>query len=377
MTMLLTADRVLTPVRDLQPGWVHVDGDRIADLGPGPPPRTPDLVLGDLTVVPGYVDAHVHGGGGAAFGPGGAEAAARVVNAHLAHGTTTMMASLVTDASESLARAVAELAVLVEDGLLAGVHLEGPWLSPAHKGAHDPALLTHPTPQQIDALVAAGRGQLRMVTLAPELPGGLEAIARLSGHGVVVAIGHTDATYDQTRAAIDAGVTVGTHVFNAMRALHHREPGPIVALLEEEGVHVELVADGVHLHPAALRLAATMKPHDFVLVTDAMAAAGAADGDYRLGPLEVEVRDGVARLADSGAIAGSTLTMDEAVRHTVRIVGIPLNQAVRAATSRPAAMLGLSGSVGSLRIGLAADLLVLDSQLRVQRVMRRGAWVDL
>ena len=373
--MLLTAGRVLTPVRHLAPGWIRVEGDSIADLGPGAPPRRPDWSYDEAIVVPGYVDAHAHGGGGAAFGPDGADAARAVVRAHLVHGTTTMMASLVTDALEPLARSVADLAVLVDEGVLAGIHLEGPWLSPLHKGAHDPDLLTAPTPRDVEALVAAASGRLRMVTLAPELPGGLEAVRRLIGHGVVVAIGHTDASYDVAMAAIDAGATVGTHLFNAMRSLHHRDPGPIPALLEQPRVSIELIADGVHVHPAALRLAAAAKPRDFVLVTDAMAAAAAEDGDYRLGSLAVTVRDGVARLADSGAIAGSTLTMEKAVRYAVGVVGLPLADVIRAATVGPATMLGFDGAVGALRAGLTADLLVLDGQLNVQRVMHHGAWV--
>jgi N-acetylglucosamine-6-phosphate deacetylase len=372
--MLLSAGRVLTPARALAPGWIRVEGPRVVEIGQGPPPQPPDLVFPDETVVPGYVDAHAHGGGGASFGAGDADAAT-VVRAHLAHGTTTMMASLVTDTHERLERCVAELAALADDGLVAGVHLEGPWLSPLHKGAHDPDLLTEPDPRRIESLVAAGRGHLRMVTLAPELAGGLEAVRRLAGHGIVVAIGHTDATFQVASAALDGGATVGTHLFNAMRPLHHRDPGPIAALLEQPGVHVELIADGVHLHPAALRLAAAVKPRDFVLITDAMAAAAAEDGDYLLGRLAVQVRDGVARLADSGAIAGSTLTMAAAVKYAIRTAGLALVDAIRGATLNPATMLGLGDAVGALRPGLFADLLVLDGYLDVRRVMRRGTWV--
>jgi len=270
---------------------------------------------------------------------------------------------------------VERLADVADDGLLAGIHLEGPWLSASHAGAHDPALLADATPAAVDALVTAGRGHVRMVTLAPERPGGLDAVRRLAAAGVAAAIGHTDATYDQARAALDAGATLGTHLFNAMRGLHHREPGPVAALLEHPDAFVELVADGVHVHPAALRLAADAKPHRVVLVTDAMAAAAAADGSYRLGRLVVEVIDGVARLAGSGAIAGSTLTMAAAVRHAVREVGLPLEDAVHAATAAPAAMLGLD-RVGALLPGHRADLVVLDDDLEVTRVLHRGRWVD-
>jgi N-acetylglucosamine-6-phosphate deacetylase len=373
--VIVSADRVVTPAGVLSPGWVHVDGERIAEVGPGRPPAPPDVEMTGGTLVPGFIDAHVHGGGGASFDAGTAEAAETVVAAHLAHGTTTMVASLVTDAPDRLVSQVRVLGALADDGLLAGLHLEGPWLSPLHAGAHQPRLLTHPTPRQVDELVDAARGQLRMVTLAPELPGALDAVRRLVTAGVTVALGHTDATYDIAREALDAGATVGTHLFNAMRQLHHREPGPVAALLEHPDTYVELIADGVHLHPAVLRLAALAKPHLAVLVTDAMAAAAMpGDGDYRLGPMTVEVRDGVARLADTGAIAGSTLTMAAAVKYAVQVAGLPIEEVVRAATASPAAMLGLE-RVGALRPGYRADLVVLDEQLVVTRVMRRGRWV--
>jgi N-acetylglucosamine-6-phosphate deacetylase len=216
-----------------------------------------------------------------------------------------------------------------------------------------------------------------MVTLAPELPGGTGAVRLLSDAGVVAAIGHTDATYDQARAAIDAGARVGTHLFNAMRPLHHREPGAVGALLDSDA-DVELVADGVHLHPAVLRTAFAAAPGRCILVTDAMAAAGAPDGDYRLGQMAVEVRGGTARLASEdgeGAIAGSTLTMDAAVRYAVRTAGLPLLEVVRAASTTPAAAWGLH-DVGSLEPGRRADLVVLDADLAVTRVMRGGAWVS-
>ena len=371
--LVLSAGRLVTPARILAPGWLHVSGERVAGVGPGDPPRPPDLDVPDATVVPGFVDTHVHGGGGAAFDGGDRTAVEQAVRAHRAHGTTTTVASLVTDTPQGLARSASALADLVDEGLLAGIHLEGPWLSAERAGAHDPALLGPPTPESVDRLVEACRGRLRMATLAPELPGAYDAIRRLVAAGVVVAIGHTEATYDQTRAALDVGATAGTHLFNAMRGLHHREPGPIAALLEHPDAYVELIADGVHVHPAVLGLAAAAKPHRAVLVTDAMAAAAAADGDYRLGRLEVTVREGVARLR-GGAIAGSTATMASAVRFAVRRAGLSLEDAVRAATSTPAALHGLD-HVGDLRPGADADLVVLDDDLEVQRVMRRGEWV--
>lgn len=369
--MLIAASRVVTPTRLLAPGWLRLSGAHIIEVGSGASPDAPDVTI-EGTVVPGFVDMHVHGGGGGSFDAGTADAAATVVRAHLAHGTTSMVASLVTDAHEAMAAAVRELALLVDDGMLAGIHLEGPWLSPQRSGAHQPGSLTNPNPAAVDSLLAAGAGSIRMVTVAPELTGGLAAVAQLVEAGVVVGIGHTEATYDVTRQALDAGASVGTHLFNAMRPLHHREPGPVGALLDSDA-YVELVADGVHLHPAVLRGAIHAKGGRSALITDAMAGAAAADGDYRLGQMAIEVRGGVARLAGGGSIAGSTLTMDAAVRYCVLEAGIDLVVAIEAATATPARILGLA-DVGTLESGRLADLVVLDDDLHVLRVMRRGVW---
>ncbi|WP_210438632.1 N-acetylglucosamine-6-phosphate deacetylase [Nocardioides xinjiangensis] len=374
--MIVSAAQVVTPARILAPGWLHLRGERIVEVGEGAPPRASDVDLGDVTVSPGFIDLHVHGGGGASFDSGKADAAEVVADTHLRHGTTSMAASLVTDTPARMAAALRELAPLVDDGRLAGIHLEGPWLSPQRSGAHQPGSLADPEPGAIESLLAAGDGAVRMVTLAPELPGGVDAVRRLEAAGVVVAVGHTDATYAETRAALDAGARLGTHLFNAMRPLHHRDPGPVGALLDAP-VDVELIADGVHLHPAVLRTVFAAKPGRCILVTDAMAAAGAPDGDYRLGPMAIEVREGVARLASeggTGAIAGSTLTMDAAVRFAVRTAGLPLLDVVHAASTAPAAAWGLA-DVGALEAGRRADLVVLDDALEVVRVMRAGAWV--
>jgi N-acetylglucosamine-6-phosphate deacetylase len=376
--VLIEAGRVVSGEQVLEPGWVEVDGGRVVRLGGGPAPAPADVDLGEATVVPGFVDTHVHGGGGGAFSSATPEATGSAVELHRRHGTTTMVASLVSAGREDLLHQVDVLAGQVEDGVLAGVHLEGPWLSPRRRGAHEPSALRTPDPAEVDALLAAGRGSVRMVTLAPELAGGTEAIRRLVDAGVVAAVGHTDATYDQARAAVDAGATVATHLFNAMRAVHHREPGPVLALVEDERVTLEMITDGTHLHPALYRdVSRTVGPDRVSLVTDAMAAAGMPDGGYRLGALAVEVVDGVARLAGQDTIAGSTATMDRLFRSAVAESGTDEDAALLAAVRQtsvvPARALGLAP--GGLVTGGAADLVVLDADLAVSRVMHRGSWV--
>lgn len=355
-------------------GWVEVAGDRIVRAGSGPAPAADEVTdLGDVTLAPGFVDLHCHGGGGAAFSDG--PAAARTAAAlHHRHGTTTVMASLVSDTLEALEAQVRALAPLVATGVIAGIHLEGPWLASDHRGAHRPELLRDPDPAGMIRLLDAGGGAVRMVTLAPELPGGIDAVRLLRRRGVVAALGHSGASYTQAAEAIEAGVRVATHLYNAQPRMHHREPGPVPALLDADGVVVELIADGVHVHPAMLAFAARRAAGGFVLVTDAMSAAGTGDGDYGLGPVEVRVSDGVARVVTTGAIAGSTLTLDRAVRFAVHEAGLPLPAVLAAVTATPAGLLGRD-AIGRLAPGSYADLVVIDADLRLEGVMRRGAWL--
>ncbi|WP_234347366.1 N-acetylglucosamine-6-phosphate deacetylase [Streptomyces specialis] len=328
-------------------------------------------------LVPGFVDLHVHGGGGASFSAGTAEEALRVIATHRAHGTTTLVASTVTGRLDDLAAQAGALSELVEQGDLAGVHFEGPFIAAGRCGAHEPALLRDPDPEAVRKLIDAARGAARMLTLAPELPGGLDAVRLLRDRGVIAAVGHTDATYETTRRAIDAGATVATHLFNTMPPLTHRAPGPIAALLEDERVTVELINDGTHLHPSVLRLAFRAAGAERVaFITDAMGAAGMGDGVYPLGPLRVEVSGGVARLAEGGAIAGSTLTLDRALRRAVTVDGLPVAEAVRALSATPARLLGVADRVGTIEEGKDADLVVLDADWEVAGVMRRGAWLS-
>lgn len=323
------------------------------------------------SVVPGFIDAHCHGGGGGAFTDGGD--VDRVLAAHRAHGVTRMMASLVTDDEVTLLRQIEALAPRVDTGELLGIHLEGPWLAPSRRGAHAEELLTAPALAMVQRLVQHRPEAVRMVTIAPELPGALDAIAWLDAHGVVASIGHTAADFDAARAAIAAGATGATHLFNAMPPLDHRNPGPVLALLDDDRVTLELVLDGVHVHPALAAHVMRIAGHRACLVSDAMAAAASVDGEYELGRLAVQVRDGVARVAGTDTIAGSTLTLDRAVRVAVQH-GVPLEQAVAAATIAPARYLGLH-DLGRIAVGMRADFVHLDDALQVRAVMRDGRWI--
>jgi N-acetylglucosamine-6-phosphate deacetylase len=359
---------VVTPDGVIDDGIVVIEGDRIADIRPAGPSDT--VHMRATWVVPGFVDIHCHGGGGHTFTTGDADDARAAAQFHATHGTTTMLASLVTSGREELVSATAAFGPLVADGTLAGIHFEGPYLSPARSGAQNPAHLRDPDPAELAALI--DMGGVRMITIAPELPGALETIALAARRGVIAAIGHTDATYDQTRAGIAAGASVGTHVCNGMRPVHHREPGPIVALLDAEGVVCEQIADGVHLHDGMLRHSIRAAGTERVaLITDAMAATGMPDGEYELGGLAVRVVDGVARLVTDGAIAGSTLTMDVAFRRTVQS-GVSLVDAARMAATTPARVLGIDDELGALVPGHRADLVLLDEGLRVTGVLRAG-----
>jgi N-acetylglucosamine-6-phosphate deacetylase len=375
--------RLVLPAQVVDDGWLRVVGSRVQGLGEEDDDRTPEgangpeLDLGGHWVVPGFVDIHVHGGGGASYMTTDPADASRAFAFHRRHGTTTSMASLVTAPVEEIAAVAATLADLVEQGLLAGIHLEGPFLSRARCGAHDPQLLRSPDADALQTLLDAGRGAIRMVTIAPELPGGINLVKRTVDAGAIAAIGHTNATYLEARAAIDAGASVATHLFNAMRAVHHREPGPVTAALENDAVAVEVINDGVHLDPAVVDLTFRVAGADRVaLITDAISAAGMGDGVYPLGSMAVRVSDGVAKLAEGDSIAGSTLTLEAAVRRAVREIGMPITEAVRAAATTPARLLGLADQVGSLEPGKVADLVVLDDDLRVVAVMAAGRWLD-
>lgn len=378
MTTVVHSARLVDDGRSEDDAWVlFADDGRVAQRGTGDGWRalaaeeTVDAAGGILT--PGFIDLHGHGGGGASFDDGpDAIRAARAT--HRAHGTTRALVSLVTAPLSAMAVRAAAVADLVEtDPDILGSHLEGPFLAPTHKGAHDEALLRDPEPAAVDALLEAGRGTVRQITIAPELPGGIDAIRRITAAGSVAAVGHTGADAALTQTAFDAGATVLTHAFNAMPGLHHRAPGPVGSATADPRVTLEVIADGVHLAPEVVRIVFAAAPGRIALVTDAMAAAGAPDGGYELGALAVTVRDGVARL-DDGTIAGSTLTQDAALRRAVA-AGVALEHAVAALTSVPARVVGRAADLGSLRPGYQADAVLLTRQLAVRDVWCAGTRV--
>jgi len=381
--------RGAVPTAGLADAVVTVEDGMITGVEPaGAPGRPEDVIL------PGLIDIHCHGGGGHSFATTDPAEAAAAAAYHTSAGTTRVVASLVTASREDLLRQVRTLAPLAAAGQLLGIHLEGPFLAPARRGAHAAGLLRDPDPALVADLLEAAGGALVIVTLAPERPGAAQVAAMLRAAGVVAAYGHTDAGYECMAQALaeSGGRGLVTHLGNAMPPLHHRAAGPVAAALvaaAADEASVELIADGVHTDAGFTRLVfAAAAPGRVVLVTDAMAAAGMPDGDYVLGPMVVTVSGGVARLAEpgskpgtgtaggaGGAIAGGTSTLLRVVA-TARAAGVPLAGSVRAASEAPARVLGLSGSRGSLAPGMAADLLVTGEDLTLRRVLRAGGWLE-
>ncbi|MFJ4076460.1 N-acetylglucosamine-6-phosphate deacetylase [Curtobacterium sp. PhB137] len=369
---LVRASRVVDAAGSTADGWVLLAGDVVHAVGSGPEAPAADQVvdLGDAVLTPGFTDLHGHGGATESYED---DSFAESLAVHRAHGTTRSVLSLVANPVPALADSLARIrSVMATDPLVLGAHLEGPFLSPHNKGAHNESFLIDPSPAAVDALLEAGEGVIRQVTIAPELPGALDAVRRFVAAGVTVAVGHTVGTYDQARAAFDAGATLLTHAFNAMPGLHHRAPGPIGAAVADDRVTLELILDAVHVHPVVADTLFRAAPGRVALITDAMGAAGAADGSYRLGSLDVTVTDGVAHVAGTDTIAGSTLTQDVALRNAVSLAGRTLPEAVAALTSVPAAALGLGDRLGRLAPGYAADLVALSPALEVQRVWGGG-----
>ena len=385
---------LVTEIGIIEDGLLRWEDGRITEAGPttGSLPGTAVRLPEGFRVLPGLVDLHCHGGGSGDFTSGSPADIRRAAAFLHSSGSTTVLASTCAAPVEDLEAAFGRLAEAVDAGLLGGIHAEGPYLSPDRCGAHDPAHLRLPDREATARLLTAARGHLASMTYAPELPGSDALVYDLVMHGVIPSIGHTDTSSEQATAAVDliceelastgfAGFTgrpTATHLFNAMPPLHHRVPGPVPLLLQRARlgeIAVELIADGVHLHPETVRLAFTIAGADNIcLVSDSTAAAGCASGTYRLGAREVSAMGGAAVLTDTGALAGGSGTLLDVLRSTVR-AGVALEDAVRAASAVPAAVLGLADEVGSLRSGLRADAVVVSPDLEVRGVLRQGEWV--
>ncbi|SIN95138.1 N-acetylglucosamine-6-phosphate deacetylase [Agromyces cerinus] len=378
--VIIHSARLVSGADTVTDAWVRFDGDQVTERGIGDGWRD-GIAVEQATVTdaagrfltPGFIDIHCHGAGGAAVDEGDA-AIETVLAVHNAHGTTRSVLSLVTASVDRLTRDLTTIARFAErDPRVLGSHLEGPFLDTEFRGAHDPSLLRDADEASVDLLLEAAAGTLRQITIAPEHDGALDAISRFVAADVRVAVGHTGADFETALAAFDAGASILTHAFNGMRGIHHRAPGPVTAAMHADHVTLEVINDGVHVHPDVVKLAFSGAPGRVALVTDAMAATGSADGVYELGSLEVVVTDGVARLREGGSIAGSTLTQDEALRRAVLECGIPLDEAVGALTVTPAAAIGRAGDLGRLQPGFAADAVLLDADLRVQAVWGAGS----
>jgi len=382
-TLAIHAGRALTPHAEIHDAVILAEEGRIRALGPRAgmelPPGTREVDARRLLAAPGFVDVHIHGAAGRDAMEASPEALAGIAGCIARHGTTSFVATTVSAGVPETLRSLEGLAMAIHSypagaapaAECLGVHLEGPFLSSARRGVHPAEHLIPPSPGVLARFLAAAGGFARILTLAPELPGAEETIAAARSAGLVVSLGHTDATYGQAERAIERGACHAAHVFNAMRPFSHRETGVIGAVLTDSRVSAEVIADGVHVDDPALRLLLAAKSAESVLlVSDGTAATGMPDGSYRLGSIEVTVTGGVCRNRE-GRIAGSTLTLDRAVRRMVAL-GVPAAAAVQMATFNPARLLGMESRKGRLIAGADADIVLLDSAFNVVQVFVRG-----
>jgi N-acetylglucosamine-6-phosphate deacetylase len=385
------ANRILTPQEELSENVVLVEDGRISAIGHRDEIRIPagcrDYVAYDKTIIPGFVDLHIHGAGGHDVMEGNARALNRIAEVVARYGTTSLLATTVTASAAETCRSLESIARYIRDhqnggpsgqhaaAEIIGIHLEGPFISKGQPGVHPPEDIVRPDIPLFEEFLQAADGLVRLVTIAPEVPGALPLIEHAVSKNIIVGLGHTDAEYEQARAGVKAGARHAIHTFNAMRPFTHRDPGVIAAVLTDPEVTAELIADGVHVAAPAMQVLLLAKGLDqVILVSDGIAATAMRDGNYRLGTSQVTVTGGVARNSE-GKLAGSTLTLDRALR-TIVSLGVPLIDAVRMATLLPARRLGLAGKKGLIAVGADADLVALTSDLRVAGVMTRGVGLE-
>jgi N-acetylglucosamine-6-phosphate deacetylase len=386
-TILLHAGRALTPTAEIPNAGILIRDGVIEELGPREGMRLPtdahEISATDKIAIPGFLDVHIHGAGGHDVMEGTGDALAGVSETVARHGTTSFVATTVTASPEDTIRSVEGIAHYISqqhetDAVRAevlGIHFEGPFLSPARRGVHPPEWLKLPSAELLEKFLQAAAGNAQILTIAPELLGAIPCIDAARNAGMVVGIGHTDATYEQARAAIAHGARHAVHVYNAMRPFSHRDSGVIGAVLTSPEVTAELIADGVHVEETAMKVLLQAKgPDRMILISDGTAATGMPDGKYILGKMEVTVSGGICRNSE-GKLAGSTLTLDRALRNIVAL-GIPLADAVRMLTLNPASLLGIEFKKGALRSGADADIVLLDKGLQLTGVWARGVAVE-
>ena len=386
-TTLIHADRALTPSSEINDAGILIREDVIEAIGPRSgmtlPAGAQELRATGKTAIPGFIDVHIHGAGGHDVMEGTPEAFRAITRKVAGHGTTSIVATTVTASTDDTVRAVEGLAGYIarqhqtEDSHaeILGIHFEGPFISKERRGVHPPEWIQLPSAPTLARFLKAASGNARILTIAPELLGAAPCIDAAREAGLIVSMGHTDATYEQARAAMARGARHATHVYNAMRPFSHRDPGVVGAVLTSPDINAELIADGVHVEEAAMKLLLIAKgAARVILVSDGLSATGMPDGKYMLGGMEVTVTGGICRNAD-GILAGSTLTLDRALRNVVSL-GIALPDAVRMLTFNPASMLGIEYKKGALRAGADADIVLLDEGLQITNTWARGYLVQ-
>jgi len=383
---IIHAGRAFTPHEEINDAAIVVEDGKVARIGCRDQIEVPsgakEILARDMTLIPGFVDIHIHGAGGHDVMSSTEEALSAVAKTVARHGTTSLVATTVTAPPDETRRCLEDIARFIASPAnteapatptaeIVGIHLEGPFISLQRRGVHPPGAIAKPSIPLLDRYLEAAGGNVRILTLAPEIPGALELVEHGYARGIVVALGHTDATYEQAHTAIFRGARHAVHVFNAMRPFSHRETGVLGAVLTDDSVTAEIIADGVHVDDPAIRLLLAAKgPELVILVSDGTAATGMRDGTYRLGTFDVTVSGGVCRNRE-GKLAGSTLTLDRALQHMVRL-GVPLIEAVRMGTLNPARRVGLEKKKGVLTAGADADLVLLTPELKVASVYTRG-----
>ncbi|ASJ16515.1 N-acetylglucosamine-6-phosphate deacetylase [Thermococcus chitonophagus] len=377
MELILTNAKIYTPTEVIAPGTIVIEDGIIKQIMEG---KVKDGIdLEGKIVAPGFIDTHIHGCYGFDTNNGESLRFQKMSKMLVRHGVTSFIPTTVTDSHENLLRISREVGKIIEEykgdggARILGLHLEGPYINPKKKGAQNPEYIRKPDFGEFMEYWKASNGNIREITIAPEVEGAIEFIENVTRLGVIVQLGHTNATYEEAKRAIIAGASKATHLFNAMRGIHHREVGVVGACLESENIYLEMICDLIHLSPQIIRLVYKLAgPYRITLVTDAISATGLPDGRYTLGGLDVIVQGGICRLLD-GTLAGSTLTMDKAIKNLVNI-GIPLRDALIMASYVPAKAIGES-DIGILRPGYRADFVVLDNNLTVVQTYINGRLV--